>query len=90
MPKAEDETEYRKMDGDDEWERTGVFAPQNRKKLGICAGVTVAIAGVAAVVAALVSAGPKPSPEPVTPLSFAGGFFIDPKHAAHGTLNGAQ
>ena len=49
MPKAGDDPSERLLKGE-EWEKTGVFAPQNRKKLGICAGLTVVIGAAAAFV----------------------------------------
>jgi hypothetical protein len=89
MPKAGDDPSERLLKGE-EWEKTGVFAPQNRKKLGICAGLTVVIGAAAAFVVVMDPFGSDdvPKPEPSSPLAFAGGFYVDPNHNAPGTLNG--
>ena len=92
MPRAingDRETAYEKMEGGAEgWQKTGVFAPENRKKLGMCAGLTAVVGAV--VVAVLVSrGGAGAGPATGIPLTFAGGFFVDPKHFARGHFNGA-
>lgn len=103
MPKAEDGEPYyqalgpggQKDDGDgSNWQKTGVFAPENQKKLGAgCVGLTVVIGVAVAITANVVGSGesaPSTGPSgPVGPLAFRGGFFIDPKHS-DGTLNGAS
>lgn len=83
------ETAYEKLEtGAERWQKTGVFAPQNRKKLGICAGLT-AVVGAVVVAVVATRAGGDAGPAKDIPLPFAGGFFVDPKHFARGVFNGA-
>ena len=75
----------------DEWEKAGLFAPSNRKRLGLVAGLVVVIGCAGAGAAVALSGGASDSPDqPVLPLAFAGGFFVDPHHTFAGNLlNGA-